>query len=54
MSSYGILGVEQDNEIKGNGNSLEFKVRIYDPRLVRFLSVEPLICAFAVINYVGQ
>jgi len=31
-----------DNEIKGDGNSLEFKYRIYDSRLGRFLSVDPL------------
>ena len=54
MSSYGILAVEQDNEIKANGNILEFKFRIYDPRLGSFLSVDPLIWASVVINYVGQ
>jgi RHS repeat-associated protein len=39
---FGFSGVEQDNEVKGNGNSLEFKFRIYDPRLGRFLSVDPI------------
>jgi RHS repeat-associated protein len=39
---FGFNGQEQDNEIKGTGNSLEFKFRIYDSRLGRFLSVDPL------------
>jgi RHS repeat-associated protein len=39
---YGFNGKELDNEIKGNGNSLDFGARIYDPRLGRFLSVDPL------------
>ena len=38
---------EQDNEIKGVGNSLDMKFRIYDPRLGRFLSVDPLVQQFA-------
>ncbi len=39
---YGFNGVEKDDEIKGSGNSLTFTFRIYDPRLGRFLSVDPL------------
>jgi RHS repeat-associated protein len=39
---YGFNGQEKDDEVKGNGNSLEFKFRIYDSRLGRFLSVDPL------------
>jgi len=35
-------GQEQDDEVKGNGNSLDFGARIYDPRLARFLSLDPL------------
>lgn len=31
-----------DNEIKGVGNSYAFEYRIHDPRLGRFLSVDPL------------
>lgn len=40
--TYGFNGQEKDDEVKGSGNSLEFKFRIYDPRLGRFLSVDPL------------
>jgi RHS repeat-associated protein len=39
---YGLQGQEKDDEIKGSGNSIEYKYRIYDPRLARFLSVDPL------------
>ncbi len=39
---YGFNGQEKDDEIKGSGNSYEFKFRIYDPRLGKFLSVDPL------------
>lgn len=39
---YGFQGQEQDNEIKGNGNSIAFEYRIHDPRLGRFLSIDPL------------
>lgn len=39
---FGFNGQEMDNEISGEGNSLEFKYRIYDSRLGRFLSIDPL------------
>ena len=39
---YSFNAVEQDNEISGAGNSLNFKFRMYDPRLGRFKSVDPL------------
>jgi len=39
---YGYNGKENDNEVKGEGNSLDFGARIYDPRIGRFLSVDPL------------
>jgi RHS repeat-associated protein len=39
---YGFNGKENDNEIKGAGNSYDFGARIYDPRLGRFLSVDKL------------
>lgn len=39
---YGFNGKENDNEVKGEGNSLNFGARIYDPRIGRFLSVDPL------------
>jgi len=39
---YGFNGKEKDDEVKGNGNSYDYGMRIYDPRLGRFLSVDPL------------
>lgn len=39
---YGFQGQETDDEIKGDGNSVAFKYRIHDPRLNRFLSLDPL------------
>jgi RHS repeat-associated protein len=39
---YGFNGQENDNEVKGEGNQQDYGMRIYDPRLGRFLSVDPL------------
>jgi RHS repeat-associated protein len=39
---YGFNGKENDNEIKGEGNQQDYGMRIFDPRLGRFLSVDPL------------
>jgi len=38
---YGFNGKEKDDEIKGSGNSYAFESRIYDPRLARWLSIDP-------------
>jgi len=39
---FGFNGKEQDNEVSGSGNSYDYGFRIYNPRLGRFLSVDPL------------
>lgn len=39
---YGFNGKEMDSEIKGTGNQYDYGFRIYDPRIGRFLSVDPL------------
>jgi len=39
---YGFNGKENDNEVKGEGNELDYGVRTYDPRVGRFLSTDPL------------
>ncbi|WP_439484055.1 RHS repeat-associated core domain-containing protein [Cyclobacterium plantarum] len=39
---YGFQGQERDDEIKGEGRSINFKYRMHDPRLGRFFSVDPL------------
>ncbi len=38
---FGFNGKENDNEVKGTGNQVAFEARIYDPRLGRFLSIDP-------------
>jgi RHS repeat-associated protein len=40
---FGFNGKENDNEVKGTGNQQDYGMRIYDPRLGRFLSADPLI-----------
>ena len=39
---YGFQGQEKDNEIKGIGNSINYKFRMHDPRVGRFFAVNPL------------
>jgi len=39
---YGFNGKENDNEVKGESNQQDYGMRIYDPRLGRFLSVDPI------------
>ena len=44
LNGYGFLfnGKENDDEVKGQGNQQDYGMRIYDPRIGRFLSVDPL------------
>ncbi|MBV8255407.1 MAG: AHH domain-containing protein [Chitinophaga sp.] len=39
---YGFNGKENDNEVKGEGDQQDYGMRIYDPRIGKFLSVDPL------------
>jgi RHS repeat-associated protein len=39
---YGFNRKENDNDVKGEGNQQDYGMRIYDPRLCRFLSVDPI------------
>ncbi|HVU57809.1 MAG TPA: RHS repeat-associated core domain-containing protein [Puia sp.] len=39
---YGFNGKENDNEVKGIGDQIDYGMRVYDPRVGRFLSVDPL------------
>ena len=43
---YGFNGKEKDDEIKGEGESYNYGMRIYDSRLGRFMSVDPLTRAY--------
>ncbi len=45
---YGFNGKENDNEVKGiEGSQQDYGMRIYDPRVARFLSTDPLTDEFA-------
>ena len=37
---YGFNGKEQDPEVKGPDNQYDYGMRMYDPRVGRFLSVD--------------
>ena len=39
---YGFNGKEKDDELKGEGNSYDYGMRIYDSRIGKFLSRDPL------------
>jgi RHS repeat-associated protein len=39
---YGFQGQEKDDELKGEGNSLNYTYRMHDPRVGRFFAVDPL------------
>ena len=43
---YGFNGKENDNEVKGDGNQQDYGMRIYDTRLGRFLSIDPLFLSY--------
>lgn len=43
---YGFQDQEADNEIKGEGNSVNYKYRMHDPRLGRFFAVDPLFSSY--------
>ncbi|MDC0201916.1 hypothetical protein OAJ56_01595, partial [Flavobacteriales bacterium] len=39
---YGFNGKEMDNEVSGSGNQYDYGFRIYNSRIAKFLSVDPL------------
>lgn len=43
---YGFNGKETDSEVSGQGNSIDYGLRMYDPRLARFKSLDPLAKSF--------
>lgn len=43
---YGFNGKGNDNEIKREGNQQDYGLRIYDPRIAKFLSVDPLMKSY--------
>jgi RHS repeat-associated protein len=47
---FSFGGMEVDNEISGNGNSYDYGARIYNPRLGRFLSLDPLMTKYPYLS----
>jgi RHS repeat-associated protein len=47
---YGFNGKEMDNEVSGNGNQYDYGFRIYNPRIARFLSVDPLTSSYPMLT----
>lgn len=43
---YGMNGMEKDDEVKGAGNSYTSEFRQYDPRIGRWLTLDPLMVDF--------
>jgi RHS repeat-associated protein len=43
---YGFQNQEKDDEVKGAGNSVNYKYRMHDPRVGRFFAVDPLTANF--------
>ncbi|NQY05309.1 MAG: hypothetical protein HRT68_03645, partial [Flavobacteriaceae bacterium] len=43
---YGFQDQEMDDEIKGEGNSINYKFRMHDPRVGRFFAEDPLVHKF--------
>ena len=47
---YGFNGKENDNDVKGDGNQQDYGMRIYDPRLGRFLSIDPIMKKYPMLT----
>ncbi|MFY0255170.1 RHS repeat domain-containing protein [Chitinophaga sp. 30R24] len=47
---YGFNGKENDNEVKGEGNEQDYGMRVYDPRIGKFLSVDPLTKSYPMLT----
>jgi len=47
---YGFNSMEKDDELKGTGNSYDFGARMYDPRLGRWLAVDPLVAKYPALS----
>jgi RHS repeat-associated protein len=45
--AFGFNGKEADDEVKGDGNQQDYGMRVYDTRLGKFLSVDPLARSYA-------
>ena len=54
---YGFNGMENDDEVAGNNNALDFGARIYDSRLGKFFSIDPkssIFCWISPYSFAGN
>ena len=47
---FGFNSKEDDNEVNGNGNWQDYDLRLYNPRLGRFSSIDPITHDFAMFS----
>src|SRR6185437_1372476 len=47
---YGFNGKENDDEVKGVGNEEDYGARIYDTRVGRFLSTDPITSSYPMLS----
>lgn len=47
---YGFQGEEKDDEIKGQGSSINYKYRMHDSRIARFFAVDPLAPSYPMLT----
>jgi len=47
---FGFNGKLKDNDISGNGNIYDYGARIYNPRIGKFLSVDPMIYTYPMLT----
>jgi len=47
---YGFNGKENDNEAKGEGNEQDYGMRVYDGRVGRFLSADPIAMQYPMLT----
>ena len=47
---FGFNGQEKDDEVKGNGNSLDYGARIYDPRIARWTALDVYARKYAALS----
>jgi len=43
---YGFNGMEKDDEVSGEGNSYDFGARLYNPRVGRWLTLDPMASSY--------
>lgn len=47
---FGFNGKEQDPKVSGTGNQYDYGFRIYNPRIAKFLSVDPVSASYPMLT----